>query len=460
MKGYLKSPLFETPAFQNLGKFIAERKSRAVKENGSFEEFEREIHRLLQDCEREFLADEIARHDVEAPYVTVEGIRYRKALRASETYVGQAGSLRVERNLYQPVGGGRTICPVELRTGIVGGTWTPRAARIMATVVAEVPPSEAEKLIGEFGGMTPSASSLDRIPKLLSERWEENRRLWEEALRQESDVPPEAASIVVSLDGVHVPLKKNEIGECQENGNGYREASCGTVSYLDAEGRRLWTTRFGRMPETKKKTLKEELRAEFEWAMSKRPDLWVIKIADGAPDNWEFLRHLGGVGVEILDFYHAATHLKNAADAVYGAETAESKAIFESWKTTLKEDPCGAEKVIRALTYRREVAKGAARKALATELSYFRSQRGGMLYQQFKEAKWPIGSGVVEAACKTVVSERLKQSGMRWSMRGGQAILTLRSLIQSDRWEGAWRILAGSYQKKVLAVRPPFRKVG
>jgi hypothetical protein len=212
--------------------------------------------------------------------------------------------------------------------------------------------------------------------------------------------------------------------------------------------------------ETKKLTLKAQLTAEFDWAMAQRPDLTIVKIADGAPDNWEFLRHLGGVGVEILDFYHAATHLKDAADAVYGAETAESKAIFESWKTTLKEDPCGAEKVIRALTYRREVAKGAARKALATELSYFRSQRGGMLYQQFKEAKWPIGSGVVEAACKTVVSERLKQSGMRWSMRGGQAILTLRSLIQSDRWEGAWRILAGSYQKKVLAVRPPLRKVG
>src|SRR6185295_18951600 len=162
--------------------------------------------------------------------------------------------------------------------------------------------------------------------------------------------------------------------------------------------------------------------------------------------------------VEILDFYHAATHLKSAADAVCGAETTESKALFESWKTTLKEDPSGAEKVIRALTYRRDVARGIERKALGTELNYFRSQRGGMLYQRFKEAKWPIGSGVVEAACKTLVSERLKQSGMRWSLRGGQSILTLRSLIQSDRWEGAWRILAGSYKAKVLVESRPFRK--
>lgn len=360
MREYSNSPAMETPAFQILQKFILDRRSRPAGENESFEEFEKEIHRLFQDCEREILCEELARFDIEAPYVTVEGVRYRKALRAAETYVGQAGPLRVERNLYQPVGGGRTTCPLELRAGIVGGCWTPKAARIMATVVAEVPPNEAEKLIKEFGGMSPSASSLDRLPKLLSERWEENRRQWEEALREGSSVPHDAVSIVISLDGVHVPLKKKEIGECQESGNGYREASCGTVSYLDREGKRLSTTRYGRMPETKKKTLKAELTAEFEWALKERPDLWVIKIADGAPDNWEFLRELGGEGVEILDFYHAATHLKNAADAVSGPETAEARALFECWKTTLKEDPRGAEKVIRALTYRRDVAKGAA----------------------------------------------------------------------------------------------------
>jgi|SoiMethySBSTD1v2_1073268.scaffolds.fasta_scaffold352207_1 hypothetical protein len=460
MKEYPKSSVMETPAFRILQKFIAEHRSQSAGEEGSFEEFEREIHRLFQDCEREVLAEELASFDVKAPYVIVEGVRYRKALRAAETYVGQAGPLRVERNLYQPVGGGRTICPLELRAGIVGGSWTPRAARIMATVVAEVPPNEAENLIKEFGGMNPSASSLDRLPKQLSERWEENRCRWEDALRQEISVPQAAASIVISLDGVHVPLKKKEIEECQESKNGYREASCGTVSYLDSEGRRLSTTRFGRMPETKKKTLKGQLSAEFEWAMKERPNLWVIKIADGAPDNWEFLRELGGEGVEILDFYHAATHLKNAADAVYGAETSEAKALFESWKTTLKEDPRGAEKVIRALNYRRDAAKGAARKVLATELNYFRSQRGGMLYQRFKAENWPIGSGVVEAACKTVVSERLKQSGMRWSLKGGQAILTLRSLIQSDRWEAAWRILAKSYRESVSADRQPVRRAG
>ena len=96
MKDYLNSPSLETPAFLNLRKFIAQRQSRPAGESGSFEDFEKELHRLFQDCEREILAGELARYDVEAAYVTVDGVRYRRALRASETYVSQAGPLRVE----------------------------------------------------------------------------------------------------------------------------------------------------------------------------------------------------------------------------------------------------------------------------------------------------------------------------------------------------------------------------
>jgi hypothetical protein len=452
---YIANDLLESPAFRGLRKYVLDRRRARIGQGRSFEEYERELHKLISSCEAELLAEDLARHDVEAPYIVVEGERYRRAIRAAQTYVGQAGEMRVERNLYQPVGGGPSICPLELRAGIVEGAWTPRAARIMANVVADIPPTDAARIIAEFGGMTPSASSLDRIPKLLSERWEERRLQWEETLRAEDRVPREAATIAVSLDGVHVPLKKKEVKDDPTNKNGYREASCGTVSYLDKEGNRISTVRFARMPETKKRTLKAELEAEFNWAVSQRPGLRIVTIADGAPDNWEFLHELGdGEGIEILDFYHAATHLKEAADAVHGAETPDSKALFESWKTTLKEDPNGAAKVIRAVRYRRDEAQGTARKTLTAALKYFRAMEDGMEYSAYKELGLPIGSGVVEAACKTLVSERLKQSGMRWTIRGGQAILTLRSLLQSDRWENAWRLLAASYKAEIRIAQP------
>jgi hypothetical protein len=458
MAEYTKDDPLNTPGFQALRDYLVKRDSKTVGSPGDFEAHETELHRLFAACEAEILAGDLARHDVEAKYITVEGERYRQALRAEKTYVGQAGPMRVERNLYQPVGGGRTICPLELRSGIVEGAWTPRAARIMATVVTEVPPTDAARLIAEFGGMTPSGSTLDRLPKRLSERWEEHRIEWEEELRTQDRVPDEAATIVVSLDGVHVPLKKKEVRDDPSNKNGYREASCGTVSYLDKDGKRLATVRFSRMPEAKKRTLKSELEAEFNWAMAQRPDLQIVKVADGAPDNWEFLHELGGgMGVEILDFYHAATHLKDAADAVHGAETAHAKALFESWKTTLKEDPQGAEKVIRAVRYRRDQAEGPARKTLAAVAKYLSSMKSGMEYHAYKQMGMPIGSGVVEAACKTLVNERLKQSGMRWTIRGGQAILTLRSHMQSNRWESAWRVLTRSYTATVNPARAAAR---
>ena len=455
-KEYIANDPLKSPTFEALRKYVQERRSTPVGQGSSFEDHERELHRLVSSCEAELLAEDLARHDVNEKYVEVEGVRYRKALRAEKTYVGQAGPMRVERNLYQPVGGGPSVCPMEFRAGIVEGAWTPRAARIMAYIVSDMPPTDAERMIREFGGMSPSASSLDRLPKLLSERWEERRLPWEEALRAQDRVPEDAVTIAVSLDGVHVPLKKKELQDDPKNKNGYREASCGTVSYLDKDGKRLWTIRFARMPETKKRTLKSQLEDEFEWAMAQRPDLQVVKIADGASDNWTFLQALGEEeGIEILDFYHAATHLKDAADATHGVDAAEAKALFESWKTTLKEDPEGATKVIRAVRYRRDQAEGSARKILTAALKYFRAMQDGMEYHAYMEACLPIGSGVVEAACKTLVSERLKQSGMRWTLRGGQAILTLRSVLQSARWESAWAVLAGSYRADVRIPRQP-----
>ncbi len=86
---------------------------------------------------------------------------------------------------------------------------------------------------------------------------------------------------------------------------------------------------------------------------------------------------------------------------------------------------------------------------IAQVLGYFRGNRHRMGYAEAKARGLPIGSGVVEAACKTLVTERLKRSGMRWGLPGGQAILTLRSLVQSQRFDHAWPVLAETYRADV-----------
>ena len=94
-----------------------------------------------------------------------------------------------------------------------------------------------------------------------------------------------------------------------------------------------------------------------------------------------------------------------------------------------------AEVIIRALVYLRSKYPGNER--IAQALRYFRGNRHRMGYANAKARGLPIGSGVVEAVCKTLVTERLKRSGMRWGPRSGQAILTLRSLVRSRRFDYA-----------------------
>jgi hypothetical protein len=423
------------------------------------EGFERELHALFAAAECEAMGQELARLDVDIPVILVDGVAHRRVVRCEETYVGGAGSMRVMRSLYSTRRDDEpAVCPMELRAGIVEGRWTPLAARQAAWVVAHLTPQEGEDLFGMLGGMKPSKSSLDRLPKQVSERWEAERERFEDALRKGEMVPKEAASVAVSIDGVMVPMKDGgreekrarakADGKHQRGPAGHQEVGCATLSLYDAEGERLKTIRLARMPEPKKATLKVALAAELSAVLTQRPDLAVTKLADGAKDNWEYFTEMSPPSPQVVDFFHAAEHLKTALAAAYGETSPKTNAQFEKLRLVLRDDDVGVEKVIRSLAYLRDEHPG--RKKIATELRYFRSNRHRMRYASMKAQNLPIGSGVVEAACKTLATQRLKRSGMRWRHQGGQAILTLRALAQSgDRFDRAWAMLAATYRRDV-----------
>ncbi len=152
-------------------------------------------------------------------------------------------------------------------------------------------------------------------------------------------------------------------------------------------------------------------------------------------------------GIEFVDFYHACEHLKRAFDLAYGENSSKSKAQFEKDRHLLRDESAGVEKVIRALCHLSSTHP--RKKKLATELRYFRRHRHRMRYAQALAQNLPIGSGVVEAACKTLATQRLKRSGMRWRHHCGQAILTLRALHQSERFAQAWTLLSRTYKRTV-----------
>jgi len=433
--------------FEELGAFVASRRA-AGKPAEDLEAFESKLHALFAAAEAEAMGEELARFDIDSPVVEIEGVTYRRVERCEKTYQAASGTVSVMRSLYRH-GTERCVCPLELNAGIIEKYWTPLAAQQAAWSVAHLTPKEAASLFAKLGSMRPSRSILDRLPKELSARWEEHRQSFESKLRSEETVPAQAVTVAVSLDGVKIPVKDGEAtagkywrGPCK-----FQEVGCATLSLYDADGDRLRTVRMARMPENYKKTVKAMLMDELEAVLSKRPDLQVVKVADAAIEPWNFLEHELPRGICIVDFYHAAEHLHKALEAAYGEGTPKCHEEFERLRHVLRHDRRGVDRLIRSLIYLR--SRHPHSKKLRVELAFFRKNRHRMTYAATAAKNLPIGSGVVEAACKTLATQRLRRSGMRWRREGGQAILTLRGLAQSDRFDRGWSLLADTYRRQV-----------
>jgi hypothetical protein len=467
--------LADLQSMADLKKFLA--RERSPKE--TFEQFERELGTLMRRVECDLKAAELARYEEDAAVVVVAGKEYRLCLeKEPKEYLTSSGPVVVPRNLFRPAEGGKAICPLELRAGIIGSC-TPLLARQVSFLVGHMTSAEAASVFEEMGVNGPSASTCDRVPKVLDPVWEQHREQWEAALRAREEVPPEATVLACSLDGVLVPDReaqreaKAKREEAKEKGlntlacgpAGYREVGCGTVSLYappedpkskDPEERspqRLDTVRYARAPEYKKKTLTEQLDAEVDAILATRPDLKLVALADGAEENWRYYAApKWNDATKIVDHGHASQHLKAALAACYG-DTVDGRAEYERLRLILRDKKGGVGEVIDELDRRHRKLRGhpRRRKLLAKERAYFRNQKERMDYARYQELGLPIGSGVVEAACKTLAAQRLKRSGMNWG-DGKQPILTIRSLQQSDRWDRGWALLASSFREEVVPV--------
>lgn len=328
-------------------------------------------------------------------------------------------------------------------------------------MVAHWTPKEGEELFALLGNMTPSQRTLDRLPTALSGHWETHRPRFEATRRHQETLPAEAVTMAVSLDGVLAPRKEGErqakrtqavaAGKAPSDPAGYQEVGCATVASSDRAGHRLLTRRMARRLETNTRTLKSQLTAEVRGALTQQPALRVIKVADGAADHWSSLGALLPLGEEGLDFYHAVTHLSDALGAASGEGTPQYQARFSTLREVLRDAPEGVDTVLGALCRLR--TRYPRRQAIHKALASFREHRHRMRSGVLRAQHLPIDSGVVEAAWKTLVSQRLKRAGMRWRTAGGQAILTLRALCQSERLERAWCLLGETDKRSVMLPR-------
>jgi hypothetical protein len=191
-------------------------------------------------------------------------------------------------------------------------------------------------------------------------------------------------------------------------------------------------------------TLGPQLRRQAGQVGMDAAEVWVA-LTDGAAGLEDFMHVNFPRAVCILDFYHASEHLHDLAQAWHPRDEAEAQAVGRHWCHVLKH--AGGQAVLTLLEQLDRRGRPAAARAVHRQVvQYVRNNLERMDYPQYRANGWLIGSGHVEAACKTVVGQRLKGSGMRWSAAGADAVCHLRALFRSEatQWEAFWQSRAAA----------------
>jgi hypothetical protein len=276
----------------------------------------------------------------------------------------------------------------------------------------------------ENHGRKTSRSYLQRISESVGEIAQEKEGVWEYKVPEENVV----SNIAISVDGTCMLL-------CEE---GYRQAMVGTISLYDKEGERQHTIYVGASPEYGKGKFCRRMEREIDLVKGVYPQVKYIGVADGAKDNWIFLeKH---TEIQILDFYHATGYLCKVGGAVHPRSKVNRQIWNEQKCHELKNERGAAQKILNEMILLREkkVSKK-GKEDLESAITYFGNHMERMDYAKHIAQKNPIGSGVTEAACKTLVKERLCESGMRWKERGASLILSIRALVMTKgRWKQFW----------------------
>jgi hypothetical protein len=336
------------------------------------------------------------------------------------------GEVMIERHLYQHSGGGATFCPLEARARIVGGSATPHLARSLGhkyandnarAVVRDLEENHARKL---------APSYVADIAKAIADA--AGRPVLEQNAHAPQSPPAAVRSVVLGLDGTCALF-------CEE---GFKQCMVGTIALYDGEGERLETIYLGQAPQMGKAEFLDRLDGEWRRVCQRYPEARRVALSDGARDYEPWLAER--TDWQILDFYHASGYLAGAAPGIKGRKTQRAEWL-EGACHALKHESGAAQRLCEELTAQVHAGsrtRGAA-PALAAASGYFTHNVERMNYAVFRAMQFPIGSGVTEAACKTLVKLRLCGSGMRWTRSGAQSVITLRALLLStSRWSSLW----------------------
>lgn len=451
-------------------------------------EVERGILEHLKGVGREMLVEAMKRADTSSPEVDINGKRWGNRRTQKASYQSIFGPVDIERSIYQQAGRGRVAIPMDLRLGIAEGAYTPAMVRILTRGVAVMTEEEAAGFVSEIGLATVSSSTFSRIPRAIAARYEVQRPVIESALREQDVIPEGTVTVQVGLDGVMVPQdgeharprgRKTDspdpprheqrygvvataapAAEDHAMGRSWHEASVATVAFFDAEGTRLKTTYVARMPESGKATTVATLEQELMDVVKERPEVNVVFASDGAAPQWSALEAIQGrlpdsfTGhtMALVDAFHVAEYVQKAANALEGNDSPEARVLAATWRETIKEKDDGAATVLRSMRARLPAIDWETRRSdVESTIGYIANQNqlGRMQYSEAIRRHYPIGTGITEAAAKTIVGTRMKRAGARFSQHGGQTVMTFRAALLSRRFEALHRELHITYVNPV-----------
>lgn len=337
--------------------------------------------------------------------------------------------------------------PADLELDVDQTGFSPGVRRMLALVGQEAPFDHGRQQMELLAGLAVTAKTVERTAEAIGEDIAQTEQQQIQRAVQ-LDLPlvigKSVPILYVQMDGTGVPVVKKETigrkGKTDGQPAHTREVKLGCVftqTTWDKEGYAL------RDPDSTTYTGAIETAEEFGkrlyleawnrgWPRAKKK----VVMGDGAEWIWNLAdQHFPGA-VQIVDLYHARQHLWDLARKLYPHDQAQQKAWMKVHQKRLL-DKGKIKKLVSAL---RSIVSTNAEvlEKLRTEPDYFERNASRMRYPTFRSQHLFVGSGVIEAGCKTVIGSRLKQSGMFWTLRGANAIIALRCCHLNGRFEDYW----------------------
>lgn len=375
------------------------------------------------------------------------------------------GQVRLWRVGYRPSdkSGDATLFPLAMALGLVQGA-TPALAERAAWLLAATGMTQNQTLLRlrQDYGVGWGIKKLRQVTSAVAAATTAERhgtqvaRLLELLEQASASTGKHKPVLSVGRDGITLGVR------CQ-GGSLFEVATTGTVTVLDRRGRRLGTVYLAYTPEFGQKTMSAALTRLLQDVLRHWPGplprlCYVTDAGDNETAYYDkLLRRMkhptSGVKLEwirVVDYYHASERIWTMAELLFG-KGRQSKAWARKMQKWLKK-PGGVNRVLHSAAAFRELycLRGKKRVDFQRAYRYLRDRMQFMRYHEYHSLGVPLGSGITEAACKTVYTQRLKLSGMRWKERGAQTILDLRVLQMSGVWDAAYRAALNNYDEVMV----------